>query len=71
MTPGPRVRDLEADTTEANKLYNEADAKIWALGHSIPVYQRPQVLAVRSPLADYGASGLAHVDCTKVGRLKK
>ena len=59
------------DTTEANKLYNEADAKIWALGHSIPVYQRPQVLAVRSNLANYGASGLADVDYTKVGWLKK
>ncbi|MFG2784282.1 hypothetical protein ACGFY7_41430 [Streptomyces prunicolor] len=45
------------DTTEANKLYNEADAKIWALGHSIPVYQRPQVFA--------------DVDHTKVGCLKK
>lgn len=59
------------DTTEANRLYNEADARIWALGHSIPVYQRPQVLAVRSDLANYGASGLANVDYTKVGRLKK
>ncbi|MEV5535086.1 hypothetical protein [Streptomyces prunicolor] len=71
MTPGPRDRDLGADTTEANKLCNKADARIWALGHSIPVHQRPQVLAVRSTLANYGASGLAHVDCAKVRRLKK
>ncbi|MFE4961843.1 ABC transporter family substrate-binding protein [Streptomyces sp. NPDC056660] len=58
------------DTAAANKLYNEADAKIWALGHSVPLYQRPQVLAVRSDLANYGASGLADVDYTKVGWLK-
>jgi len=37
----------------------------------LPVYQRPQVLAVRSNLADYGVSGLADVDYTEVGRLKK
>ncbi|MER7185434.1 ABC transporter family substrate-binding protein [Streptomyces hyaluromycini] len=58
------------DTTAANKLYNEADAKIWALGHSIPLYQRPQVLAVRSDLANFGATGLASDDYTKVGWLK-
>lgn len=59
------------DTAAANKLYNQADAKIWALGHSIPLYQRPQVLAVRSDLANYGAGGLADDDYTKVGWLKK
>ncbi|WP_369261933.1 ABC transporter family substrate-binding protein [Streptomyces sp. R35] len=59
------------DTTEQAKLYNEADKKIWALGHSIPLYQRPQVLAVRSNLANYGANGLADEDFTKVGWLKK
>ncbi|MFC7263166.1 ABC transporter family substrate-binding protein [Streptomyces lutosisoli] len=59
------------DTTEQAKLYNEADTKIWALGHSIPLYQRPQVLAVRSNLANYGAGGLADDDFTKVGWLKK
>ncbi|MFJ2827542.1 ABC transporter family substrate-binding protein [Streptomyces sp. NPDC087263] len=59
------------DPTEQAKLYNEADTKIWALGHSIPLYQRPQVLAVRSDLANYGAGGLADDDFTKVGWLKK
>ncbi|MFF4501952.1 ABC transporter family substrate-binding protein [Streptomyces sp. NPDC001401] len=59
------------DPAAANKLYNEADARIWALGHSIPLYQRPQILAVRSKLANYGASGLEdRVDYTKVGWLK-
>ncbi|MFF4399248.1 ABC transporter family substrate-binding protein [Streptomyces sp. NPDC001480] len=58
------------DTAAANKLYNEADARIWALGHSIPLYQRPQILAVRSNLANFGAGGLADDDYTKVGWLK-
>lgn len=59
------------DTAAANQLYNEADAKIWALGHSVPLYQRPQILAVRSDLANFGADGLADRDYTKVGWLKK
>jgi peptide/nickel transport system substrate-binding protein len=67
---GPRASGT-TDTTERDKVCNEADTKIWALGDSIPLSQRPQVLAVRSNLADYGASGLADDDLTKVGRLKK
>ncbi|MEU8982050.1 ABC transporter family substrate-binding protein [Streptomyces sp. NPDC048309] len=59
------------DPTEQAKLYNQADTKIRALGHSIPLYQRPQVLAVRSNFAHYGAGGLADDDFTKVGWLKK
>ncbi|MFI7339644.1 ABC transporter family substrate-binding protein [Streptomyces sp. NPDC050085] len=58
------------DTTEANKLYNEADKELWKLGHSIELYQRPQIVAVRSGLANYGAEGLASRDYTKIGWLK-
>ncbi|WP_353944626.1 ABC transporter family substrate-binding protein [Streptomyces sp. HUAS MG91] len=72
----PKVDDLlkkaqrTTDTAEANKLYNEADQELWKLGHSIELYQRPQILAVRSGLANYGASGLASSDYTKIGWLK-
>ncbi|MZD09684.1 ABC transporter family substrate-binding protein [Streptomyces sp. SID5785] len=58
------------DPTEANKLYNEADKELWRLGHSIELYQRPQIVAVRSGLANYGAEGLASRDYTKIGWLK-
>ncbi|MGW6155068.1 ABC transporter substrate-binding protein [Streptomyces sp. NPDC055144] len=58
------------DTTEANKLYNEADKELWKLGHSIELYQRPQIVAVRSSLANFGADGLASSDYTKIGWLK-
>ncbi|MFE6892839.1 ABC transporter family substrate-binding protein [Streptomyces sp. NPDC057694] len=58
------------DTAEANKLYNDADRELWKLGHSIELYQRPQILAVRSGLANYGAEGLASSDYTKIGWLK-
>ncbi len=48
----------ETDTTKSNALYNQADVKIWAEVHSIELYQRPQILAVRSGLANFGAPGL-------------
>ncbi|MCX4748842.1 ABC transporter family substrate-binding protein [Kitasatospora sp. NBC_01287] len=55
------------DPTAAAKLYNQADAKIWELGHTLEIYQRPTVGAYRKGLANYGASGLADFDYTKVG----
>ncbi|MFC4532774.1 ABC transporter family substrate-binding protein [Sphaerisporangium dianthi] len=55
------------DRAEAIKLYNQADALVWRLGHTIELYQRPQVLAVRKGLANFGASGLSSDNFTKVG----
>jgi peptide/nickel transport system substrate-binding protein len=59
------------DAKAAAGLYNEADREIWRLGHSVELDQRPEILAVREGLANYGAQGLADVDYTKVGWLKK
>ncbi|MER6024482.1 ABC transporter family substrate-binding protein [Streptomyces sp. NPDC001851] len=59
------------DQATAAALYNQADTEIWRLAHSIELYQRPQILAVRSGLANFGAEGLADIDYTKVGWLKK
>lgn len=55
------------DPAAAAKLYNQADAKIWELGHTIELYQRPYVTAYRKGLANYGSAGLADFDYTKVG----
>ncbi|MFE0461188.1 ABC transporter family substrate-binding protein [Kitasatospora sp. NPDC058965] len=55
------------DPVQAAKLYNQADARIWELGHTVELYQRPQVTAYRKGLANFGASGLADTDYTKVG----
>ncbi|WP_395296089.1 ABC transporter family substrate-binding protein [Kitasatospora hibisci] len=69
----PEIDDLlkkAAGTTDpvaAAKLYNQADARIWELGHTVELYQRPTVVAVRKGLANYGAFGLAGVDYAKVG----
>ncbi|WP_328695649.1 ABC transporter family substrate-binding protein [Streptomyces sp. NBC_00342] len=72
----PKVDELltkaagTTDHAEAVKLYNEADVEIWKLGHSIELYQRPQINAVRKGLANFGASGLGDTDYAKVGWLK-
>ncbi|MFJ8308697.1 MULTISPECIES: ABC transporter family substrate-binding protein [unclassified Streptomyces] len=58
------------DKAESIKLYNEADQEIWKLGHSIELYQRPEIDAVRKGLANYGAFGLAATDYAKVGWVK-
>ncbi|WP_035793626.1 ABC transporter family substrate-binding protein [Kitasatospora mediocidica] len=55
------------DPAAAAKLYNQADGDIWALAHTIELYQRPTVAAFRKGLANYGATGLADTDYTKVG----
>ncbi|WP_307782151.1 ABC transporter family substrate-binding protein [Streptomyces sp. MBT65] len=55
------------DQKAAQKLYDRADAEIWALGHDIELYQRPQILAVRKGLANYGVPGLGDVDFSRVG----
>ncbi|WP_441245981.1 ABC transporter family substrate-binding protein [Kitasatospora sp. McL0602] len=55
------------DPVEAAKLYNQADAKIWELGHTIELYQRPAIVAVRKGLANFSAGSLADTEILKVG----
>ncbi|GAA2318703.1 ABC transporter family substrate-binding protein [Streptomyces kunmingensis] len=55
------------DQRRATALYNRADAEIWRIGHDIELYQRPQMMAVRKDLANYGIPGLGDLDWTKVG----
>lgn len=55
------------DQKAAERLYDRADAEIWKLGHDIELYQRPQILAVRKGLANYGVPGLGDVDFSRVG----
>ncbi|MFE6285197.1 ABC transporter family substrate-binding protein [Streptomyces sp. NPDC057877] len=55
------------DEGRRTRLYNQADALIWELGHDILLYQRPQVVAVREHLANYGVPGLGDIDFTAVG----
>ncbi|WP_369146312.1 ABC transporter family substrate-binding protein [Streptomyces sp. R44] len=47
------------DEEEARELVRQADARIWAAAGSIPLYQRPQLVAARADLLNAGAWGLA------------
>ncbi|MFH8988759.1 ABC transporter family substrate-binding protein [Streptomyces sp. NPDC017940] len=47
----------ELDENESRSLVKKADARIWAAAGSIPLYQRPQLVAARPQLANAGAFG--------------
>ncbi|MFD4031685.1 ABC transporter family substrate-binding protein [Streptomyces sp. NPDC058637] len=51
------VSELDANTSR--DLLKQADARIWAAAGSIPLYQRPQLVAVDKKLANVGAFGFA------------
>ncbi|WP_329583176.1 ABC transporter family substrate-binding protein [Kitasatospora sp. NBC_01250] len=47
----------EPDQARRTALLQQADAAIWELGHSVPLYQRPDLVAVRAGVAGAGAYG--------------
>ncbi len=48
-----------------------ADRLIWAETHSLPLYQRPQIVPVRRSVAGWGAFGLADPVWTDIGFRKR
>ncbi|MFZ9805465.1 MAG: ABC transporter family substrate-binding protein [Ilumatobacteraceae bacterium] len=73
-------------TAEIDKLYERAnrelnpakrcvlattiDKKLWEVGHSMIMYQRPDVWQVDAKLANFGAFGFSSGDYTKIGFMK-
>ncbi|MCT4355485.1 ABC transporter family substrate-binding protein [Streptomyces sp. Je 1-79] len=47
------------DEEEARELVRQADARIWAAAGSIPLYQRPQLVAAKPEIVNAGAWGFA------------
>ncbi|MBC9711052.1 ABC transporter family substrate-binding protein [Streptomyces sp. TRM66268-LWL] len=60
----------ELDEGKARDLVRKADARIWAAAGSIPLYQRPQLVAVRPDLANTGAFGFESPSYEDIGFLK-
>jgi len=60
----------ETDLEKRIDLANQADKIIWENVHTLPLYQRPELIAVRSDLANYGAFGLSSVQWENVGFTK-
>lgn len=48
----------ELDEEQSRELMRKADARIWAAAGSIPLYQRPELVAAKAGLANAGAFGL-------------
>ncbi|MFD3539465.1 ABC transporter family substrate-binding protein [Streptomyces sp. NPDC058662] len=48
----------ELDEEQSRELVRKADARIWAAAGSIPLFQRPELVAVKPALANAGAFGL-------------
>ncbi|WP_285510299.1 ABC transporter family substrate-binding protein [Streptomyces sp. NBRC 14336] len=59
-----------SDSARRN-LIRKADSRIWAAAGSIPLYQRPQLLAARKNLANTGAFGFRTPVYEDMGFLKK
>ncbi|MFC7219988.1 ABC transporter family substrate-binding protein [Streptomyces polyrhachis] len=49
----------ELDSQREHELLAKADARIWAAAGSVPLYQRPELVAVRKGLHNAGAFGFA------------
>ncbi|GAA2320047.1 ABC transporter family substrate-binding protein [Streptomyces kunmingensis] len=61
----------ELDADEERSLMKQADAQIWAAAGSIPLYQRPELVAARPDLANAGAFGFQEPEYEDIGYLKK
>jgi peptide/nickel transport system substrate-binding protein len=57
----------ELDPVKARTLTNDADALIWRTASVLPLYQRPQFVAVRSTLANIGARGFYDLAYEDIG----
>ncbi|MGD9620296.1 MAG: ABC transporter family substrate-binding protein [Mycolicibacterium sp.] len=60
----------ELDPAKARTLANEADKMIWDIGFSLPLFQSPGNVAVRSNLANYGPAGIGDLNYTAIGFMK-
>lgn len=60
----------ELDPRKARALTNAADRRIWRLAHTLPLYQRPQIVATRAELANYGAFGMSQPAYQDIGYLR-
>ncbi|MFF7166096.1 ABC transporter substrate-binding protein [Streptomyces sp. NPDC008086] len=59
------------DESESRALIRKADSRIWAAAGSLPLFQRPQLMATRSNIANAGAFGFGTPVYEDMGFLKK
>ncbi|MEV3989328.1 ABC transporter family substrate-binding protein [Streptomyces sp. NPDC049837] len=61
----------ELDEKAARDLLKQADARIWAAAGSIPLYQRPQLVAAKPAVVNAGAFGFATPRYENIGFTRK
>lgn len=61
----------ELDEKAARDLVKQADARIWAAAGSIPLYQRPELVAARPTVVNAGAFGFATPRYENIGFRRK
>jgi peptide/nickel transport system substrate-binding protein len=56
----PLIAELATTLDDADRavIGNQIDQILWEYGHTLPLYQRPELVAARSDLANFGAFGL-------------
>ncbi|WP_306317922.1 MULTISPECIES: ABC transporter family substrate-binding protein [unclassified Streptomyces] len=60
----------ELDEEKERSLVRQADERIWAAAGSIPLYQRPELVAAKANLVNAGAFGFQEPDYEDIGFLK-
>jgi glutathione transport system substrate-binding protein len=60
----------ELDPAKARDLANDLDKLIFAVGFSLPLFQSPGNVAVRSKLANFGPAGIGDLDYSAIGFMK-
>lgn len=58
---------IETDAVKRIELANQADKLIWENVHTLPLYQRPELVATKATLANYGAFGLGSTQWHHIG----
>jgi peptide/nickel transport system substrate-binding protein len=59
----------ELDPAKAIQIANEIDAQIWREVHTLTLYQRPEIVATKANLANFGAFGFASTIYEDIGFL--
>ncbi|WP_250214860.1 ABC transporter family substrate-binding protein [Acrocarpospora catenulata] len=62
-----RLAGAELDPAKAQTQLNAADRLIWQQVNVLPLYQRPQTVAVRTTLANIGARGFRDLNYSDIG----
>jgi glutathione transport system substrate-binding protein len=60
----------ELDSAKTVRLANEIDARIWQEVHSLTLFQRPDIVAANTNLANFGAFGMASKAYADIGFIK-